>query len=91
MGAVVVRGVDVRAGVRDGLDLFDGPALAVGVDQVGRRHAEELLHLGQPFAVVADVVDLAPAAARWRPGARAARSGRLVCTQVVAWAVLIAA
>ena len=58
MGAVVVRGIDVRAGVRDRLDLLDRPAQAVGVDQVGRRHAEELLHLGQAFAVVTDVVDL---------------------------------
>jgi kynurenine formamidase len=58
LGAVMVRGVDVRAGVRDRLDPLDGPAVAVGVDQVGRRHAEELFHLRQTLAVVTHVLDL---------------------------------
>src|SRR5262245_48130148 len=46
------------AGVRDGPDFLDGPAVAIGVDEVLGLDAEELLHLGQSFAVVTDVMDL---------------------------------
>jgi hypothetical protein len=54
----MIRGVDVRPRVGNRLDLLDGPAFAARVHQVGGRHAEELLHLRQPLAVVANVLNL---------------------------------
>ena len=55
-GPVMVRRVDVGAGVRDGGDLLDGPTLAVGKNQVVGRDTEELLHLRQPLARVIDIM-----------------------------------
>ena len=38
---VVIRGVDVGAGVRDRANLFDRPAAPLGIDQVVRPHAQK--------------------------------------------------
>lgn len=55
--SVVIRRIDVRAGVRDRGDLFNRPTLAVRVNQVFRLHSEELPHLDESFAVVRDVTN----------------------------------
>jgi hypothetical protein len=51
------RGIDVSAGVGDGLYLLDGPAQTARVDEVLGLHAEELPHLLEALAVVPCVAD----------------------------------
>jgi len=54
----VVRGIDMRARVGDGLDLLDRPAKAIGPSQIFGLHAKQLLHLAQPLRIVSDIADL---------------------------------
>ena len=82
---VVIGRVDMRAGVRDRLDLLDGPTLAVGVNEIGRRHAEELLHLRQPFAVVPNVMNLGRQRLAGRRCLRVAHSGQPIAGRATAW------
>ena len=53
----MIRSIDMRAGVRDRLDLFHGPTQAMRPDEVFGLHAEEALHLLESVGVVTDVMD----------------------------------
>ncbi len=47
----------MRARVRDRLNLFDRPALPVGIDKILGLNPEEPLHLREPFSGVVDVMN----------------------------------